>query len=175
MYDKFEGKIQLAMQEITFYPKRYEIWMNQSLIDSGKTVEAISFKPFKSDDGNTLMKVNIEDISLHSKIMSSFDLDTFFTLNDRLMLLTLPKNKEKNDCIGLNMFRIDIAPTRVLKYFAEHEPYCSSLFLLNSTLNKITFTFNYPERLIEFYSDETDSDIVTDIFRDFVNHVTGKK
>jgi hypothetical protein len=161
MYDKFEANIQLAMQEIVFQPKRYEIWMNARLVDSGKTIETVVFQPFKSE-GKTLMKVNIKDISLHTKIMSSFDFDIFFTHTERLMLLTLPENKEKNDCAGLNMFRLNMSPTRIAKSFAATEPYCSSIFLVNGVLNKITFSFNYPERLIEFYSDDNDFEIESD-------------
>ena len=161
MYDKFENNIQLAMQEIVFHPKRYEIWMNSSLIDTGKTTELIVFQPFKSE-GKTLMKTNIRDFALHRKIMNSFDFDIFFTNSERLMLLTLPKNQEKNDCVGLKMFRLNMSPTRILKSFTANEPYCSSLFLIKGVINKVTFSFNYPERLIEFYSDDNDIEMESD-------------
>lgn len=153
MYDKFTGHHDIEMQKLEFQSVRYEVWMNATLVDSGSTTSLLLFLPTTINE-KTVMRVMMPDSRLSSHLIQSFDFDYFFTQGNRLMMLTLPANQSNKDCIGLTSMRSTIKPSRQHKIFDSNEPYCCSLFLIEGKINKIAFSLNSPEKLIEFYSTE---------------------
>ena len=153
MFDSFEPFIQLQHQQFDFHPSRYEMWMGGQMVKSGNTTAPIAARVTQSSFYNkecTLVTIN--DLDLMSEITTENHFDVFITGIDRLQLITIPANGNDIECIGIITIKNIIGTTRRTKTFLKNEPYCCNLFLLKGATAKVTFAFNSPEKLIEFYS-----------------------
>lgn len=154
MYDKFESERQLVnIPQFEFSSNRYEVWSGGRMISSDMTHTIISFECMSvetpSEDAikislSTSLSINILDRTLY--------FDVAYTNNDRILLAIIPQS---SNCQGDNSFDsfINFAPffTRNSKNFKNNEPHACSLFLVNGTPEKITFSIASSKVLIEFY------------------------
>ena len=72
-------------------------------------------------------------------------------MGDRLMVYIYAE-KSNVDNIALNLVGSILGYTRNEKIYIENEPIIGNIFTENyNTINKISFSFVNPDRLIEFY------------------------
>ena len=150
MFDQFKPFELVNLGDKNFLPSRFEIWNNGVKVKEGKTEcmvmifsDMISYKNF----------VTIENNDIKENLIPEFSFDTCYTLQDRILISTLPtvNNLEDNEVFyGL---WVTTQHTRAEKKFETNEPYLGSLYYLNDELNKVTFHIGSPQNLIEFYCD----------------------
>lgn len=149
-YDYFEPFQKIVMKNFIFSPSRFEIWKGRQIVQKGKTNYEINFTTvFENDDEK--LKVTFGDKKLNSEISEEIIFDFFITSGERLVLATIPE-KTNTDCSDafINV-KMDLGVTRDFKLFKENEPFVSSVFLKKEIIQKITFTFSTPSKLIKFY------------------------
>lgn len=147
-FDSFEPFQRVTLKNFNFFPSRFEVWEKGKMTISGNyngIIEAV------------ISKVNAKNISFHfsdsnmsQHILQNFQFNTCFTQKDRIQLAEIPP-VQSSDCNGLNSLRDIAGETCGMKIFGETEPYCAGIFLQDSMVKKLTFSFNVPVRLIEFY------------------------
>jgi hypothetical protein len=147
-FDWFTPFQSVDMNSFVFKPSRYEIWEDGKIISSDQFAGSIYASISKTISGS--VQIHISDNSLNRFILQDFKFSICFTQKDRIQLAEIPPEKP-TDCNGIGMLRMVTGVTCKEKYFSENEPYCSGLFLIDGELKKITFSFNSPVRLIEFY------------------------
>lgn len=152
MYDKFEAFLQLDKQNFSFLPSRYEVWKTGQMVENGNINKPI-IATVSDVDGEEKVVVTFIDQKLNIQLASTNIYDLFTTSVDRLQLLTIPQQTNAENNMAIQMFKMTIGPTRAFKNFNTNEPYCCNIFTINGTINKITFSFSNPEKLIEFYSE----------------------
>jgi hypothetical protein len=152
MYDKFEAFLQLDKQNFSFLPARYEVWKTGQMVENGNINKPI-IATVSDVDGEEKVVVTFIDQKLNIQLASTNIYDLFTTSVDRLQLLTIPQQTNAENNMAIQMFKMTIGPTRAFKNFNTNEPYCCNIFTINGTINKITFSFSNPEKLIEFYSE----------------------
>lgn len=148
-WNRFEPFKLLQKAYFTFNPTRFEIWKGGKMIKNG-SVESVLYTTVQQYDNEEYMVVNFDEINLANEISSELFFDIFITAADRLQMLTIP-NVTNSENIALNMFKMTIGPTRDFKNFNSQEPFCCNLFFKDNQLNKITFSFSNPEKLLELY------------------------
>jgi len=152
-FDKFESGKYIKIRDFSFDPKRYEVWEDGDKIKEGEASgKILSSVRGEKENYSTDILVDIEDAEKigHVRIQSIYDVCV--TSTDRLQMLTIPREKNSVECVGLDMCRNVTGPTRESKEFERNEPYCCNLFLKDGSLSKVTFSINRPEKLVEFYS-----------------------
>jgi len=152
MYDKYPSLQRLDKQDFGFLPTRYEIWKAGQITESGKTNMPIVAKVLQ-EDGKDIVGVMFVDPKLNNEIAPQQYYDDFVTSADRLMLLTVPQQTNAENTMAIQMFKMTIGTTRAFKNFSANEAYCCNLFTIDGNIEKITFSFSNPEKLIEFYND----------------------
>ena len=151
-FDQFPPFKSALIADFEFRPQRYEVWQNGQKVESGKTTSTIQADVRgRLNQGAADILINAEPAVsiIHMRKNSVYDI--CITAGDRLQLLTIPKEENQNECVGLAMCRTNLGATRDKKDFAADEPYCCNLFLKNGRIEKITFSLNHPEKLIEYY------------------------
>jgi hypothetical protein len=139
------------MQSFTFIPNRYEIWSDGKMIALEKINSPIVAKIINID-GKEKIEINFLDRILNDKLAQSNIYDIFRTSGDRLQLITIP-SETNSKCVGIIAMQTILGATRQRKDFLTNESYCCNLFTVNGIIEKITFSFSNPEKLIEFYSE----------------------
>lgn len=152
MYDKYPSLQRVDKQDFGFLPSRYEIWKGGQLIESGKTNAPIIAKVLR-EEGKEIVGVMYVDPNVNNQIAQQQFYDEFITSNDRLMLLTVPQQTNAENNMAIQMFKMTIGATRNFKNFNPNEAYCCNLYTVNGSIEKMTFSFSNPEKLIEFYAD----------------------
>lgn len=137
--------------EFGFQPTRYEDWMGGQMVASGPTRSPI-FARKKQLDGEERIEIGFNDPTLGGKLAATNVFDVFVTGKDRLQLVTIPAEPEAG-VAAVSMFQQLVGITRPYKAFGANEPYCCNLFLKEGRIDKLTFSFSNPERLLEFYQD----------------------
>lgn len=174
MFDNY-SEVQIdSLSPIEFNPKRFELWMGGQLKNSGSVNEIITIIT-KSVSGLNQISVSfrksIEDIeneattsfvnkifgrkdehqNLREFIDSHIEFDVIFTSSDRLMICKIPSHSNCENVVGLSVLKANNKHTRNDYNFSSTDPFVCSLFTINGGLVKITFSFNNPEKLLEFY------------------------
>jgi hypothetical protein len=170
MFDRFKPFENVQKQKFSFQPTRFETWKDAKMIDSGKTNSLILADVIKVD-GEEKVKIQFKDQNLNDQLAIINEFDEFITSSDRLQLITIPKETTAENT-AIMMFRMNLGYTREIKHFNETEPFCCNLFLQDGKIVKITFSFNNPEKLIEFYDDANmkyETNLATDIFSSLRN------
>jgi hypothetical protein len=149
-FDQFEPFQGLEMATFEFRPKRFEVWQKGAMTHSGAYNGSI-LSQVRAGQTDEETVFTITDSSVHQHIFQTFYFDVFYTQSDRLQHAKIPPELS-SDSNGLSSLRWLVGDTCGPKVFHSNEPYCSGLFLQNGAITKITFSFNEPVRLIEFYS-----------------------
>lgn len=151
MFDSFPPLQIVGKQPFAFRSTRFETWMNGSMTDSGPLNALMECHVVSTHEGEKLLVSVSPD--LHDSIESKMLFDEIVTGADRLQLIVVPEESNV-DIPALMMFRMIFGPTRGQKSFSSRDPYCCNLFLQNSTIVKVSFSFANPEKLIELYDDK---------------------
>lgn len=160
MFDTFQAHQFFKKFPFTFQATRFEIWQDGEMVKNGKTSNRIVAEVQQESNQNDILKVSNTDTLLFSEIASLNSFDTVFTLQDRIIIVTIPEPSNR-DNVGIMSLRTTSGVTRPGKRFNKNEPFCCSLFLTNKKISKITFSFSNPEKLIEFYSDNSVSQVAS--------------
>ncbi len=151
MFDIFDPFYQLKHQPFEFFSSRYEIWKAGKMVQLGSTNTQIIGKVKKTVMLKKYSRVILSEYNLNTEITSINDFDVLITGHDCLQFLTIPAKGNNMECMELSRFKNIVGATRPSKHFLETEPYCCNLFLQNKAIMKVTFAFNFPEKLIEFH------------------------
>ena len=149
IYDNFQSGLLLRKEDFNFVSTRFEVWMNGRLINNGHSTTCIEARVIK-DGRMELIEVYCKNASLNDIIEEHCIFDSFETLVNRKILLTVPNNTNITHPM-LQSRQLMGGTTRTTKIFSNKEPFCSGLFYMKGVLSKVTFHFANPERLIEFY------------------------
>jgi hypothetical protein len=149
MFDKFQPLQRVPKQNFAFQPVRYETWIGGQMVASGKTKSLISANVI-TQDNTEKVEISFNDLNLEKELASKNMFDEFVTSNERLQLITIPKETNVEN-MGIMALTMALGVTRQKKNFSHNEPYCCNLFLQQGAIVKMTFSFSNPEKLIEFY------------------------
>lgn len=149
-WDLFEPFNRIEKQDFSFQPSRFEVWSAGQMIGSGEAFSPLIGSVIEKN-GSTLMAISYYETALLDEILEEVFFDEFISSSDRLKLMTIP-TETYTENLGLLTLRIAHGPTRLQKNFFPKEPYCCNLFFKNGVISKISFSFSYPEKLIELYS-----------------------
>lgn len=149
MYDRFEPLKTLKMIDFNFHSSRFENWIGGKMISSGESNSTIIGKVI-FEGLNEVVEVSFNNSNIFSELSPQNIFDIFISNHDRLQLLTIP-NFTNVENMGIMSSKLIIGATRERKNFNRNEAYCCNLFLADGKLEKITFSFSNPERLLEFY------------------------
>ena len=150
-YDWFEPFLVVPWKEFAFNPQRYEVWEKGSMIKSGTTDGLIS-GTLTNSFVETKMEVTVlVTPELREYIFPSFIFDVLFSQKDRLQLASIPPEK-LYDSNGIKALRDEVTGiTTHNRPLSDIQPYCSGLFFRSKKLVQISFSFNSPNKLIEFH------------------------
>ena len=148
-WDQFKPFKKVEKQDFTFQPSYFEIWKGGKLVLSSG-VSAILSANVIFQDGCERVAINFNEPNLRDEFYPDLIFDDFVTIEDRLLLITIPENSNA-ETLAFKVFKQTFGPTRFRKNFSSIEPFCCNLFFKGGVLSKITFTFGNPEKLIELY------------------------
>lgn len=151
-FDKFKAFTKLDHLEFGFKVTNYETWKSGELVDKGVADSLIIAKIINENDTNKT-KIEIVNNTLENQISTYNIFDIVITSNDRIQLLIIPEVTNSEN-LAIMLFKLNVGVTRQLKNFNEEEPYCCNLFLHNGKIVKMSFSFSYTEKLIEFYNQD---------------------
>ena len=143
--DTFEPFKEFQFKNIIIPIKRYEEYSNGKLLSQGHVDLTVVVEQLQNK-----IAVHLVENTLISKIISEFEFDLLFTLNDRLQLTIFPKETNVKDILFTQLKWI-ISYTRESKNFTSNEPIVGHIFTDDMNIIKIAFKMSNPERLIEFY------------------------
>lgn len=144
--DTFEPFKEFQFKNIIIPIKRYEEYSNGKLLSKESANLTVVIEQLQDK-----IAVHLVENTLTSKIVSEFEFDLLFTLNDRLQLTIFPKETNVENILFTQLKWI-ISHTRESKNFSSNEPIVGHIFTDNMNIIKITFKMSNPERLIEFYT-----------------------
>lgn len=148
-WDRFEPFNRIEKQNFSFQPSRFEVWSAGQMIGKGKAFSLL-IGSVREKNGSILMAISYYETALLNEILEEVFFDEFISSTDRLKLMTIPTESYTENS-GLLTLRIIYGPTRLNKDFYPKEPYCCNLFFQNGLISKISFSFSFPEKLIELY------------------------
>jgi len=148
-FDRFKSLVPITKQNFTFLPTRYEIWRNGKLEDSGETDKALVVSTVYTEN-KELMRVDMQDQTLHKYISDKQYFDDFISQHDRLQLVTAPMDTNISSDF-LSMYPKFKGYTRERKIFGPNDSYCCNIFLKTNEIVKVSFVFASPDKVVEFY------------------------
>lgn len=157
MYDKRES-FHIAQEAISFVfrTSRYEIWSGGKLIDEGRVNGHIQCMPSLFSKAQS--EIKFFDLPEKLNVRHTLLFDITFTSNDRIYLATVPRQSNINHYDSFMNFKTNVPigfpiETREKRDFDINEPYVCSVFTIDSTVKKVSFSFGNSPRLLEFYID----------------------
>ncbi len=135
--------------QFSFPSKRIELWQDKKMTANENLKTEIIAEIIKIDNAEKI-RISFNNPATLRFIDDRIIFDKVFTLGDRIILTTIPEPSSK-DVIGMVALRSTSGITRQGKVFNANEPFCCSLFLEGENISLITFSFNTPEKLLEFY------------------------
>lgn len=148
-YDKHGTPyMELNKLEFEWNSSYYEVWQNNSTVDKQHSSIKFIGVPTLSTDIQKI-KVSATDAAIFKHLNKEFEFDVYFTLEDRLVFMTLPLESNGNKIIQTHL--LSMSATRSAKNFHENEPYACSIFTINGMLAKMSLSFCNPLKAIDFY------------------------
>jgi hypothetical protein len=148
-WDNYEPFQILMKQDFVFQPSRYEIWIAGKMIENGMCTSEVICTIIEENDEEKAY-ISFDEINLKNEIISKMIFDEMITATDRIQIATVPEISN-DELPYFNIFKTMIGATRSHKIFSSKEPYCCNIFQKNGIIAKITFSFGFPEKLIELY------------------------
>lgn len=136
-------------RDFEFRAERYEEYCAGKMISQG-TTNIIVVTKTNINARQDAMQVELMSNNIPDKIKSHFSFDFCTTLNDRILMASLPE-RTNTRIVTTEMLRHLMPPSQYEKNYTPIEPVVASVFIKDNNLSKISFTMGNPERLIEFY------------------------
>lgn len=141
-----------SFKEFYFPVDRYEEWEEGRLVQS----DEIHFNiRFKYNSGWLLNKkvsidVKLVDNPLPHKILSNITFDKATTNGDRILFYIAAEQTNATNPALIQLSTM-LGFTRKSKYYDSKDPIFASVYTINHKVAKVSFSFENPDRLIEFY------------------------
>ncbi len=148
-WDRFEPFQSYDLNEHTFYPNLFEVWTNSTLIRKENFFSSIEIK-IKALPNEKNFQVLFSDKTVENEIFTKVSFDRIITTLDSVRLLTIPNETYTENGILINYRSLYGITRNHHKDFLPKEPYCCDLYFRNGQLEKVTFSFSRPEKLVEF-------------------------
>lgn len=149
-YDEWPSMQDFTFQEFSFRANRYEMWEAGRMIRSGSVQLTALFKCNGGISNRTSIDINLSGNPLPQILMSHIRYDRAICLPDRIMFYTTAENTNVQNTT-LVLLASNVGYTRENKFYEEAEPVVASVFTINKSVVKISFSLANPDRLIEFY------------------------
>ena len=149
MYKQFTPHQFFKPFPFKYQSNRIELWQDRQMKNNERIKTEIVAEVISVNNLEKI-KISFDNSSISKFIDNSITFDKVFTLADRIILATIPEPTNK-DVIGMLALRETSGITRQGKIFNPNEPFCCSLFIEGDNIALVTFSFNTPEKLLEFY------------------------
>lgn len=136
-------------RDFEFRAERYEEYCAGKMISQGET-NIIVISKTNTNARQNAIQIELKSNNIPDKIKSQFSFDFCTTLNDRILMASLPERTNIR-IVTTEMLKHLMPPSQYEKNYTPIEPIVASVFLKNNNLSKISFSMGNPERLIEFY------------------------
>ena len=149
-FDEWPAMQDFTFNEFSFRGSNYEMWEAGRKIRSGVTNTNIHCICNGGVYNRTSIDVKLTGNPLPETLLSDIRYDRAICLPDRIMFYTTAKNTNKRNTT-LVMLASNVGYTREDKVYKENEPVVASVFTINQSVVKISFSLTNPDRLIEFF------------------------
>lgn len=150
-FDKYKTpNIILEKEPFKFVSNQFKIYKGGRIVNKKYVQTTLRGAPKKAN-GVNVIDITHDNHSLLKELKAENTFDKFATIGDRVSLFTIPRSIPSGRInMGLQTMTMLFGTTRASKEFSESEPYIMSFFTQNSDIKKVTLSFSYPEKLIEF-------------------------
>lgn len=149
-FDEWPAMQDFTFQEFSFRGNHYEMWEAGRKIRSGISSFNIHCICNGGVYNRTSIDVNILGNPFPETLMSNLRYDRAICLPDRIMFYTTPKiTNIQNTTLAL--LASNVGYTSEKKFYEDNEPVVASVFTINQSIVKVTFSLANPDRLIEFF------------------------
>lgn len=149
-FDNWPAMQDFTFQEFSFRGSKYEMWEAGRIISSSEKNFDIHFKCNGGVYNRTNIDVNIVGNPIPDLLMSKQSFDRAICLGDRILFYISPRDTNAKNTT-LAMLSSFIGFTRESKYYEDNEPVVASVYTINHSVVKISFSLANPDRLIEIY------------------------
>lgn len=149
-FDEWPAMQDFTFQEFSFRGSKYEMWEAGRIVRSGVCNVNIHCICNGGVRNRTSIDVNISGNPLPEMLMSTLSYDRAICLPDRIMFYSTPaKTNVQNTTLA--MLSSIIGYTCDSKFYKDNEPVVASVYTINKSVVKISFSLANPDRLIEIF------------------------
>lgn len=149
-FDEWPAMQDFTFQEFSFIGSNYEMWEAGRKIRSGVSNTSIRCICNGGVRNRTSIDVNIFGNPIPELLMSNLRFDRAICLPDRIMFYSTPMSTNVQNTT-LALLASNIGYTRESKSYEDNEPVVASVFTINKSVVKISFSLANPDRLIEIF------------------------
>ena len=149
-FDEWPAMQDFTFQEFSFKGNNYEMWDAGRKIRSGLTDTNIHCICNGGVYNRTSIDVKLTGNPLPEILMSIIRFDRAICLPDRIMFYTTAENTNVQNTT-LALLSSNVGYTRESKIYEENEPVVASVFTINQSVVKLSFSLANPERIVEFF------------------------
>lgn len=149
-FDEWPAMQDFTFQEFSFRGNSYEMWEAGRKIRSGLTNINIHCICNGGVYNRTSIDVKLTGNPLANILMSNIRFDRAICLPDRIMFYSTAANTNVQHTT-LALLASNVGYTRESKFYEDNEPIVASVFTINQSIVKVTFSLANPDRLIEFF------------------------
>ena len=149
-FDEWPAMQDFTFQEFSFRGSNYEMWEAGRKMRSGVSNTSIRCICNGGVRNRTSIDVKISGNPLPELLMSNLRFDRAICLGERIMFYSTPESTNVQNTT-LAMLSSIVGYTQGSKNFENNEPVVASVFTINRSVVKISFSLANPERLVEFF------------------------
>lgn len=149
-FDEWPAMQDFTFQEFSFIGNHYEMWEGGNKIRSGESKFVIRYTCNGEEQNCTTIDVSIFDNPISNILLSNQSFDRAICLGDRILLYITPAITNVQNTT-LTMLSSIIGYTRDRKRYKSNEPVVASIFTINRSIVKVSFSLANPDRLIEIF------------------------
>ena len=149
-FDEWPAMQDFTFQEFSFRAHRFEIWEAGRMVRSGETHLNAFYKCNGGVYNRTSIDINLSENPMPETLLSDIRYDRAICLPDRIMFYSTAANTNVQHST-LALLASNVGYTRESKFYEDNEPIVASVFTINQSIVKVTFSLANPDRLIEFF------------------------
>ena len=149
-FDEWPAMQDFTFQQFSFRAHRFEMWEAGRMVRSGETQLSALYKCNGGVYNRTSVDIHLSGNPFPETLLSDIRYDRGICLPDRIMFYTTAKKANVQNTT-LIMLASNVGYTREDKVYEENEPVVASVFTINQSVVKISFSLINPDRLVEFY------------------------
>ncbi len=149
-FDEWPAMQDFTFQEFSFKGSNYEMWEAGRKIRSGVFNVSIHCICNGGVYNRTSIDVIISDNPLSELLSSKMRFDRAICLGERIMFYSTPATTNVQNTTLALLSNI-IGYTREQKNYEDNEPVVASIFTINQSVVKMSFSLANPDRLIEIF------------------------